>query len=266
MSDIEEVKEIINKSGNSFHCKVLNYLKAKGWTVLISPYYNDNISDKPREIDIIAEKAFEVRSIYDKFIGTINVKLFIECKYVPQKIVFWFYEKNMIEAGQLVTRSTPLRNVDNTYTQKHRYLSSNRRVAKLFASKGERGEEKEIIYKAINQSLNAMVYFKNEGSILPHEIRREGIPSRGVNYPVIICNSFSNFYKVDIEPETEPSLITDNFQLEVNYAYTDRDKNQNNEYFLIDVVDFEKIDRFLDSLQSDVNAFSEVLRDSPRNR
>ncbi len=26
--------------------------------VLVSPYYNDNISGKPREIDLIAEKAF----------------------------------------------------------------------------------------------------------------------------------------------------------------------------------------------------------------
>ena len=77
-TDIDKVKDIIASSGNNFHCKVFDYLKEKGWTVLISPYYNDNVSDKPREIDLIAEKAFAWKNSLNRFIGTVNVKLFIE--------------------------------------------------------------------------------------------------------------------------------------------------------------------------------------------
>lgn len=106
-SDIDEVKEIILKSGNSFHCKVLKHLKAKGWTILVSPYYNDNASGKPREIDLIAEKAFEIKDHFSAFYGNVNVRLFIECKYIPQKTVFWFYDKDLEKSIKLVEQTSP---------------------------------------------------------------------------------------------------------------------------------------------------------------
>lgn len=105
--DMKDIKSIIEKSGNTFHSKVLKRLKADGWTVLISPYYHDNVSNKPREIDLIAEKAFS-REKHRQFWGTINIKLFIECKYVSQKTVLWFHEKDKQKAEGLITESTPL--------------------------------------------------------------------------------------------------------------------------------------------------------------
>ena len=57
MNELDEVNSIIQGSGNSFHCKVTNYFKEKGWTTLVSPYYMDSSSNKPREIDLIVEKA-----------------------------------------------------------------------------------------------------------------------------------------------------------------------------------------------------------------
>ncbi len=124
MSDIEEVEKMVQNSGNNFHCKVLNYLKEKDWTVLISPYYTDNVTDKPREIDLVAEKAFEVRNrpFRNRVVGTINVKLFIECKFIPQKIVFWFHDKDKIRAEELVVSKFSMRE-SNSYTQEHHYLS-----------------------------------------------------------------------------------------------------------------------------------------------
>ena len=66
MKELEKVKELIINSGNNFHCKVHNYLVGKNWAVLVSPYYNDNISEKPREIDLIAEKAFVVNDAWGR--------------------------------------------------------------------------------------------------------------------------------------------------------------------------------------------------------
>src|SRR3989304_4244472 len=83
--ELDKVKVIIDQSGNTFHCKVLKYLQEKGWIVLISPYYNDNVSSKPREIDLIAEKEFNVEDGLRTPFRTVKVKLFIECKYIPQK-------------------------------------------------------------------------------------------------------------------------------------------------------------------------------------
>lgn len=247
-TDIEQVKEIIANSGNNFHCTVLDRLKEKGWTVLISPYYNDNVSDKPREIDLIAEKVFDIKRSYGDFIGTVNVKLFIECKYISQKTVFWFHNKDRVKAEHLVLKTTSLTE-NNRHTKDHHYLR-NDSVAKLFADEKKQKTENEIFYKALNQSLNSMVYYRGSKSIIPKSTQY--IKST-VNYPVIICNDFNNLYRVDIGSSDKPVTINDNFQLEVNYAYLDLSKKHSNEYFLIDIVSYDKIDTFLEDLQKDVN-------------
>jgi hypothetical protein len=247
-TDIEQVKEIIANSGNNFHCRVLGRLKEKGWGVLISPYYNDNVSDKPREIDLIAEKAFDIKRLNGDFIGTVNVKLFIECKYIPQKIVFWFYNKDRVKAEHLVLKTTSLKEI-NIHTKDHHYLR-NDSVAKLFADEKKQKTENEIFYKALTQSLNSLVYYRGSKSVIPQNTQ---FIKSTVNYPVIICNDFNNLYRVDIGSSDEPAIINDNFQLEVNYAYLDLSNKHSNEYFLIDIVSYDKIDAFLDDLQTDVN-------------
>jgi Holliday junction resolvase-like predicted endonuclease len=253
--DLDKAKEIIKQSGKAFHCRVLKYLKGKGWTVLISPYYNDNVSSKPREIDLIAEKAFDATSHVGEVVGTINVKLFIECKYISQKTVFRFHGKDKLKAEDLVTQTTPLRK-DNSYTQKHHYLDRVDGVAKLFADESKSSPDNEIFYKAMNQSLNAMVYYRNKGSIIKLPPSRDGYIKKIVNYPVIVCNSFEDLYRVEIDNDAEPANITDNFLLEVNYAYMTSNGGDRNEYFLIDILNFDWIDRFLTKIEHDTELVS----------
>ena len=81
-----------------------------------------------------------------------------------------------------------------------------------------------------------------------------------VNYPVIVCNSFSNLYRVDIDTNNKPANVKDNFQLEVNYAYLDLSKTPVTEYFLIDIVGFDRIDSLLTALEEDVSAIRIMLR------
>ena len=248
---IDEVKAIIKKSGNTFHCKVLKYLQEKGWTVLISPYYNDNVSSKPREIDLIAEKAFDAKDDkWGKIIGTINVKLFIECKYISQKTVFWFHIKDTQKAEELVVQTTPLK-IANKYTKEHHYLNEIDSVAKLFADERKKSSDHEIFYKALNQSLNAMVYYRSKESIIKLPKGWESHILKTVNYPVIVCNSFDNLFRVEIDKDTEPSNITENFQLEVNYAYMTSNGSNKNEYFLIDILNFDLFDSFLKKIERD---------------
>ena len=95
MTIIEEAKHIIKNSGNNFHCKVVSYFKDKGWHTLISPYYTDNVTNKPREIDLVVEKEFLYGDGYKDTLGTINVKLYIECKLIPKINVYWFSDKEV---------------------------------------------------------------------------------------------------------------------------------------------------------------------------
>src|SRR3954463_3413355 len=102
MSEIEEAKSIVLESGNSFHCRVVRFLQDNGWHTQISPYYMDNSTNKPREIDLIAEKFWMYKDPFRRASGTVNVKLFIECKYIPQVNVFWFSPKDKLSAKQWV--------------------------------------------------------------------------------------------------------------------------------------------------------------------
>ena len=257
-NDLEKVRSIIEKSGNKFHCKVLKFLQDKDWTVLISPYYNDNISNKPREIDLIAEKAFDAKDRQGRFSGTVNVKLFVECKYISQKTVFWFHDKDEQKAENLVLQTTPLKE-NNIYTKKHHYLEDPSTVAKLFADESKRSTDNEAFYKALNQSLNAMIYFRNKGSIIKLPPERDGYVLHTLEYPVIVCNSFEKLYRVEISTDTDPSNITDNFQLEVNYAYLTSDGDNRDEYFLIDILNFNLFGSFLDRIEDDATLISSFL-------
>jgi len=254
MSILDEIEKIVDESGNSFHCKVTNFLKEKGWHTLVSPYYTDSATNKPREIDLIAENQWSRERDFSRKSGAIVIKLFIECKYITQPTVFWFSNKDIEAATKWVTSNTPLTSKDNIYTQKHHYLDPAHNVAKLFASKNNRGAENEVIYRALNQSLNAMVYLRGSESKIP-DIKSGRIPElASVEMPVILCNSFSNFYRIEMENQSTPEIINENFQLEVNYAYRDLQGNHRSEYFLIDVVDFNKIDDYLKVLEGDKDA------------
>src|SRR5438045_321384 len=126
-------QEIIERSGNSFHSRVVNKLRDLEWGVLVSPHYNDNFTDKPREIDIIAEKKFDVNEFMNDWLGTLNVRLFIECKYITGDTVFWFEAKDMERATQRIVRDTGMEDPRrNTEITKHHYYT-NVPVAKLWA-------------------------------------------------------------------------------------------------------------------------------------
>lgn len=260
MCDIDKAKKIIERSGNSFHCKVIDYFKINGWHFLISPYYTDNVSNKPREIDLIVEKAFQYSDTWENVHGSINVKLFIECKYIPQVNVLWFDNKDLVRTSKVVSNIMGRFGKD-IYKNNHRYLVNRDRVAKLFAGENNREVENEVIYKALNQCLNAMVYHRHTGSIIPDRIdlRRNPDVIGTIHYPVIVCNSFNKFFRTDIGTNDDPVPINNNFQLEVNYAYMDFNRKQRNEFFLIDLLDFTQLDDFLEIIEDDVVLIRNVI-------
>jgi len=246
-----DIKKIVAASGNTFHCKVTNFLKEKGWHTLVSPYYMDGATNKPREIDLIAEKTWTREQSFGRKGVAVSLKLFIECKYILQPTVFWFSDKDTMAATEWVTSKTPLHSKDNIYTKKHHYLASSPKVAKLFASQKMPNVENEAIYRALNQSLNAMVYLRGRGSIIA-DVQSGRVPAPiCVEMPVILCNSFADFYRVEMTDQATPQSIDENFQLEVNYAYQDAQGNHRSEYFLLDIIDFNKFDDYLASLESD---------------
>lgn len=236
----DEVTQLVAGSGNNFHAKVARWFQADAWTVSVSPYYMDQSLSKAREIDLVAEKLWPVTDAWGKPVENLAVRLFVECKFVPSYSAFWFTDKNVAAATELVCSDGTFRE-NNSYTQKHHYLAQSPRVAKLFAASTTRGTEADPYYKALNQVLNALVSMRGGGiSVAKH--RRN--PVATLEFPVVVCSSFDQMYGVDFYAEASPEKISNNFQLEVEYAYPGRTGTQVREYLLVDFVEFAQLGGF----------------------
>jgi hypothetical protein len=259
-----KIDELIKNSGMITHYKIVSVLKNNGWNILVSPYYYDNFSDKAREIDIIAEKLFPLS--YSR--KSLCVQLFIECKYIDKEVVFWFDDKNIDRAIGLVESDLYLRvNTDCTLKDLHYLTKEN--VAKLFSPNANK---EDIVFKAVSQCLNSMVYYK-ENYVKP--INESSSILKIIRYPVIICDKFNNLVSADLENDKYQE-ISDNFLLELNYTYLDSDKKPKSRFFLIDVVDINKVVNFLgivenektfvaNRLINEINMQSEARMNKPRN-
>ncbi|MFZ5982394.1 MAG: hypothetical protein ACOYS2_02405 [Patescibacteria group bacterium] len=242
---IDKIQKIIEESGNSFHYEVIKYFENKEWRVLVSPYYNDYSSDKAKEVDIIVQKDFPVKDHWGKVLGFTRLNLFIECKYINHSVVFWFHKKDNLKAEEKIVSETSLKRfINNSSISKHHHYYVEE-VAKLFSSNSNR---EDVIFKAISQCLNSMVYFRrNTRDLFPDTNSRASFKKilKTINYPLIIHKNPNNLYRIFNSGYQE---IDENFLLEINYSYIDNEKRSQSEYFLIDVVNFEKMDSFIEKI------------------
>lgn len=248
-----EVSKLISGSGNSFHAKVAQWFSGNDWHVIVSPYYMDQTQSKAREIDLIAEKLWPINNVFGRKVDNVAVRLFIECKYVPSYSVFWFAEKDWESARELVCSGGLFRE-DNSYMKKHHYLGQDSKVAKLFTTSPSKAFENEPFYKALNQVMSAWVAMSYQPFSVPAIKELRKTPQVVIEYPVVVCSSFDQMYSVDFYAESQPEAIKDNFLLEVRYAYFDRNNKQRNDYFLLDFVEFEKLEKFALAIDEDAKA------------
>ena len=260
MEELDIAKEIIAKSGNNFHSKVVERFRASGWSVSISPYYLDGSTNKAREIDLVAEIAKPYNTFFDQSIrGNVSIKLFVECKYIPKVNVFWFDQINESSALSWLSNNLP-GDAHKVLLEKHHYLTSGKQVAKLFGSENGKFTENEPFYKAINQSLNSVVNLRGASSVIPNDTNGYSNPPLFcLEMPVIVCNCFDKLYSTSIDGESAPVKIDNYFKIEIDYAYVDSRKNNISEYFLIDVVDFNCIEKYFEYLEADINRIMEML-------
>lgn len=245
----KEVQDIIRESGNSFHAKVARWLVNDGWQIRVSPYYMDQSQNKAREIDLIAEKSFEIREpmFGRSVLGDVVVRLFVECKFLPKTSfsMFWFTPKDKKAATDMICAQGGGFRRDNAHTPQHHYLAQSPRVAKVFASTGK--GEQDPFYKALNQVLSAQTSMQHQSPISVEDSRS----LHTLNFPVVVCNSFESLYETDFYGAPDPRPIAEGFQLEVQYAYTARNGNQRDDYFLIDVVAFDQLPELSKALEQD---------------
>ncbi len=239
--------EIVKLDGNDFQYKVKKALTDAGWNVRMSPHYNDSFSEKPREIDIIAEKIF-ISSREDFYDGTVIVRMFIECKYITEQTTFHFEQKNLDKAKEVVdsTRAFHEANKNHEVLVNHHYLSD-KLVAKLYRTDGKNADG-DPIYKAITQCLNATIYFRNRSTDLKSKYSHLNLEE--LNYSIIVCNSFDKFIGKDTTTDSTISHIAEPFQLEIDYAYTVKETPLE-EFFYIDVLSIDMLKDFENKILSE---------------
>lgn len=252
-----DIQKIIEKSGNNFHAKVVNFLREEDWAVQVSPFYSDNQKNVSREIDIIAEKIFPVPAWMNRSAAYLIVQLYIECKYIPKEIVFWVDDKDLEAAEEMVIKTTPLPR-NNICTKKHHYCAATK-VAKIFSSTKDRLEN-EPMFTAIQQSLNSLIYYRPRKKVITKKSALPPGNAHRIFYPIILCNDFEKFYRVNFGSTQHQSVEGAFFELEVNYSFIDKHDKKADEYFIIDVVNFSKASDYLKMIaENDVHSIIEVM-------
>ena len=64
MTNKRDAETFVQESSNNFHSKVVRSFRDNEWHTLVSPYYLDSLTDKPREIDLITEKSLTRRGYH----------------------------------------------------------------------------------------------------------------------------------------------------------------------------------------------------------
>ena len=262
-AELEKVRRVAATDGNAFHAKVARHFKQQHWRALISPYYVDNATGQAREVDLLCERVFPIRFHDENRWGVYRIQLFVECKYLQGPVVFWFDEQDRQRTLWWLDQHTPFKRSNKTSQNKHRYIGTGTHVAKLFRTdRGDHDHGQDPFYKGLAQSLGALIQRRGAPPLedLPDKYG-EPLKVMTVQYPVIVCSDTTTpgFYRTDIEDHPSgvlPMLHT--FQLEVDYAYTGR-RGIEEEYFLVDVVRFGKLDVFLESLQREADEATLVL-------
>lgn len=252
----DAISRLVAESGNSFHCRVANAFRERNWATLLSPYYIDESTDKAREVDLVVEKRFPVDGTFGKP-KTIRIRLYVECKYITQNVVFWFDQRDNGRAYGWVHRNTPFRK-GNTLAEEHHHIKNVSTVAKLFATDTKRNEDNDPIFRALNQCLNGYVHNKGQELLIPAK-NAEQVTL--VEYPLIVVSSFSMFYRTDVQSSMPPEPITDNFLVELNYAFVDKTKTTRRDYFLVDVASFDTLDKYLAAIDHEVAHMRLLLED-----
>lgn len=150
--------------------------------------------------------------------------------------MFWFDKKDEEKILEKVRIDFRLPNNYDFSKSQYRYYTAEK-VVKLFDSGQERKGNEEI-FKAINQCLHGMVYYRPKVSLTPTN-------NKYICFPIIVVNSFEKFYRVD-PPSKDYTKITEPF--------LDENRRSVNEYFLIDVVEYGKFGNFLEEdIKNDIN-------------
>ncbi len=106
----DKMKEAVNRSGYLLEQRVEDVLKENGFQINYENYFRDDITDKIREIDVVASEDLSSQKLGHQLRtgrhSYLNYRLICECKNNFQPLVFFrqkdFKKKEFIESSQMI--------------------------------------------------------------------------------------------------------------------------------------------------------------------
>lgn len=255
---IEKIKEDIEKSGLPLEIDVNYILGKKGWNVSNQHYYLDQVEKKPRYTDIVATKLVEIKS---RKLDRLNFTLVIECKRSLKPWVFYTVPKTEMHKptfGQisLIKFNSQPKLPPPEYKlfwHSHYFLENLNKIA--IRSYVAFAEGKNGINTAINQSLKALIYNKNESSMLLRKIPRRFWGIIVIYYAIVILDG--EMYECEKNKNGLKISKATYEQYEVHYGVSETIKE---ETYIVDIVKKEFLHKYLTWLDNEISSISTELK------
>ena len=261
----KEIIERLKKSGYPLEIKVTLTLESRKWNVLNQEGYRDPESGKWRTIDILATKAIELSS--SSSYRRLHTSLLIECKKMETSWVFWVRQKRtmrifdpIVAYGLIKSESKP--QLDPLQFEKlagcfHYYRSEFDKVALISIEPWKKG--KEALFEAKNQVIKCLLYKRERlrDFLLREQVLgkigviKEKMGIMSLFFPVIIVDGL--LYEMEFLDE-EPKLKPVNYiQYLTSFGVLEP------EYFVIDIVRIDFLEKYLDIIEETVKQLAKNL-------
>lgn len=254
----EEFKKIIEKSGNNLHIDTVNLLETMQWDVDLSSYYYDDTANKPREIDIIAQRNVSVIDPLKKIsVDEFKLFLFIECKYFKNEVAFWARRNRKEEAKEAMI----IEGLDKEYLlgpgnlfRDHHYLRE-RFIGTLYDSFPK---EQGAVFNAVTQPIKSLTFFKERF----YKMEVEKGLTKAIYYPIVVYSGIEGICDIrrkgvdldKLEPKKE--LI---FGLNYSYRSVVDNKLKTNRFY-IDFIHQSRLGNFIeDVIQGELSELRQYL-------
>ncbi|MDG1041026.1 MAG: hypothetical protein P8H13_08930 [Polaribacter sp.] len=156
----KNIKKWILKNGYPFEMKVANLFKKNEFNVSQSILYKDNVTNKYREIDIIAHTSREINGVW------FNLTYVIECKKTTDKPWVVFKNKDLFNLQSNRYKNFGSKNAEILFSKIKKKIQSNKNLKFIFPSIIDSGynivtafkDSKDLAYSATNGLLSACEY------------------------------------------------------------------------------------------------------------
>ena len=263
---IENMKIRIRESGFPLEMFTHSVLKSQKYKVISHQYYEDPVTEKYREIDLIAEKIQEInfpKSGTKIFMGN---KLIIECKKQDEPSPWLFFEGESVNTNsRTLLHISPKNRLDKKYVAQEVFPKTHYynkipciyyiqpfKLSKNGAEKTKNKNDKDHIYDAVFQLFNATMETQINDRELIDNVEYGRVY---FYYPIIVLDgelyssAISDIDKIDITPQNHVQLHM-NFQMgEADIEkWGDKSIVKNTHEFIIDIVKKEYLNEFLETI------------------